>query len=177
MATTGSVGSWSLSLPTADLNSVNTYHVTAQATDSLSHAATATSSFTYNTSGPLPAAPVASAATHFTDANGVYWVNSETVTLTDTVAYSGVGTVSSVAYYWCTTSSCTSTNGTLIGSGTGPTWSLVWPSGSLPPTDGSYFVAAVATDSLSNVGTSASTKVGVDRTAPNVPTPSVNGMS
>ena len=176
VSTSGSVESWTLGLPTADLNSVNTYHVTAQATDSLSHAATTTSSFTYNTSGPIPAPPVASAGTHFTDGSGVYWVNSETVTLTDTVSYNGVGTVSSVAYYWCSTLSCGSANGTLIGSGSGPTWSLAWSS-NLPPTDGTYFVAAVATDSLSNVGTSTSTKVGVDRTAPNVPTPSVNGIS
>jgi hypothetical protein len=177
VATSGSVGSWTLGLPTADLNSVNTYHATAQATDSSSHSATAQSSFTFNTSGPIPAAPGASATTHYTDSNGIYWVNSETVNLNDTVSYSGVGTISSVAYYWCSTSSCNSANGTLIGNGSGASWSFAWLSGSLPSTDGTYYIAAVATDSLSNVGTSPSTKVGVDRIAPSVPTPSVNGFS
>ena len=177
VATSGSVGSWTLSLPIGDLNSVNTYHLTAQATDSSSRSATATSSFTFNTSGPVPAAPVASASVHYTDSNGVYWVNAETVNLTDTVSYSGAGTVSSVAYYWCSTSSCNSTNGTLIGNGSGASWSFAWLSGSLPSTDGTYYIAAVATDSLSTVGTSPSTKFGVDRTAPSVPTPSVNGIA
>ena len=107
----------------------------------------------------------------------MYWVNAETVNLTDSVAYAGAGTVSSVAYYYCTTSSCNSSNGTFIGNGSGGSWSYSWTTGNLPVSDGTYYIVAVATDSLSNVGTSSTSKVGVDRTPPTVSTPSVNGAS
>ena len=177
VTTGGTPSNWTLSLPIGDLNSVNTYHITAQATDSTNISATTASSFTYNTTGPSPAPPVASATTHYTDTNGVYWVNAEAVNLTDSVAYGGAGSVSSVAYYYCTTSSCNSSNGTFIGNGSGGTWAYSWTTGNLPVSDGTYYIVAVATDSLSNVGTSSTSKVGVDRTPPTVSTPSVNGAS
>jgi hypothetical protein len=177
VATGGTVGAWNLTLPAGDLNSVNTYHIAAQATDPLGTAATATSSFTYNTMGPSPTPPGASATTHSTDSNGVYWVNAETVNLSDTVTDTGAGTVSSVAYYYCSTSSCNGSNGTLIGSGSGAGWSYPWPASNLPGSDGTYYIVAVATDSLSNTGTSSATEIGVDRTPPTVSAPSVNGAS
>ena len=175
VATGGTVGSWTLSLPMGDLNSVNTYHVTARATDSFAIAATTTSSFTYNTTGPIPAAPGVSATVNYS-ASGVYWVNAETVGLTDTVT-PGAGTVTSVAYYYCSTPSCGST-GTFIGNGSGPSWSYAWAASNLPASDGDYYIAAVATDSLSDSGTSiTATEIGVDRTPPTMSTPSVNGNS
>ena len=176
--TGGTVGNWTLSLPIGDLNSVNTYHITAQATDSSAISATTMSSFTYTTTGPSPAAPVPSATTHYTG-SGMYWINAETVNLTDSVT-PGSGTVSSVSYYYCyNNSSCTSTNGTLINATTsGGSWSVNWTiTSSVPTNDGDYYVVAVASDSLSNVGTSPTTEIGVDRTAPSVSTPSVNGQS
>ena len=176
VATSGTVSNWTLSLPIGDLNSVNTYHITAQATDSLSIASTTTSSFTYNRTGPSPAPPGVSATTNYTDSNGVYWVNAETVNLTDVVT-PGAGTVSTVAYYYCTTSSCTASNGTFIADGSGGSWSYSWSASNLPGSDGTYYVIAVATDSLSNVGTSSATEIGIDRTPPTVSTPSVNGQS
>ena len=176
VATGGTTSNWNLSVPIGDLNSVNSYHVTAKATDSLSTAATSTSSFSYNTAGPSPAPPVASGTTHSTDSNSVYWVNGETVTLTDVVSYSGAGTVSSVAYYYCATPSCGS-NGTFIGDGSAGLWSYSWTAANLPSADGTYYIVAVATDSLSDVGTSSTAKLGVDRTPPTVSTPSVNGFS
>jgi hypothetical protein len=175
VATSGTVSNWTLSLPIGDLNSVNTYHITAQATDSLSIASTATSSFTYNASPPVPSPPTVSA--QHTYVNGsVTWTNGQSVSLSDTVT-TGAGTVTTVSYYWCTTSSCNSTVGTLVGTSTngGPTWSEPWSS--LPPSDGVYYVVAVATDSLSNSGTSTTTQVGIDRTPPTVSSPSVNGFS
>jgi hypothetical protein len=177
VATGGSVSSWTLSVPIGDLNSVNTYHITAEATDSSNISASTSSTFTFNGTAPIPAPPVASATTHSTDSNGVYWVNAETVTLTDSVTYTGAGTVSSVAYYYCPTSSCTGSNGTFIGNGSGGSWSYGWTGAHLPTTDGPYYVVAVATDSLTNAGTSPTAEIGVDRTPPNVSTPSVNGLS
>jgi len=171
-------GSWSLSLPTTDLNSVNTYNITAEAIDSLNITGTSsTVSFTYNSTAPSPSAPVPSATTHYS--TSPYWVNAETVGLTDTVTYSGAGTVSSVSYYYCSTSSCTASNGTFIGtSTTGSSWSVNWTiTSNVPTNDGVYYVVAVATDSLNNVGTSSTTEIGIDRTPPTVSTPSVNGYS
>lgn len=166
--------SWSQTLPAADLNSGNTYHVTAKATDSLLILATTTASFTYNSSPPVPSPPVVSAL--HTYSGSVFWTDGQNMGVTDTVT-PGSGTVTTVSYYWCTSSSCTSSNGTLIGTSTngGPTWSVSWTS--LPPSDGTYYVVAVATDSLSLSGTSTATAVGIDRTPPTVSTPSVNGQS
>ncbi len=175
VATTGTVSNWTLSLPVGDLNSVNTYDVTAQVTDSSGSAATATSSFTYNASPPVPSPPTVSA--QHTYANGtVTWTNGQSVGLSDTVA-PGAGTVNAVSYYWCTTASCNSSVGTLIGTSTngGPTWSEPWSS--LPTSDGVYYVVAVATDSLSDTGTSTAAEVGIDTTPPAVSTPSVNGQA
>jgi hypothetical protein len=110
-------------------------------------------------------------------ANNVYWVNAETVGLTDSVTDAGAGTVSTVAYYECATTSCSASNGTLVGDGSGANWSFSWTAGNLPASDGTVYIVAVATDSLSNVGTSSPTEIGVDRTPPTVATPNVNGDS
>ena len=55
---------WTLGLPASDLTSGDTYHVTAQATDSLSVSATSTTvSFTYTVPPPIAVAPTATATT------------------------------------------------------------------------------------------------------------------
>jgi len=173
--TSGTVGNWTLSLPKPDLNSVNTYNITARATDSSSISATATSSFNYNASPPVPSPPTVSAGQTYPD-GVVTWTNGQSVSLSDTVT-AGAGTVNTVSYYWCTTASCNSSVGTLIETSTngGATWSEPWSS--LPASDGVYYVVAVATDSLSDSGTSTTTEVGIDRTPPSVSNPSVNTYS
>ncbi len=113
-----------------------------------------------------------------------YWVSNENVTLGDTPTTNGGSAITSVAYFYCTTSvaPCTSANWTSIGStSAGGSWSVTWAS-SIPssnwPTDGTYDVVAVATDASSLTSNpSASTEVGVDTTPPTVSTPSVNEYS
>ena len=161
VATSGPVGNWTLSLPSGDLNAANTYHITAQATDSANIAAQTTASATYDTTAPTPAAPVASAPNHETDSNGVDWVGAGTVTLTDTVAASGAGRVSSVAYYYCPTSVvCTASSGTRVGNGSGANWSYTWTARNRPASGSPYEIVAVATDSRSDVGTSPGIQIG-----------------
>ena len=138
---TGTVSNWTLSLPIGDLNSVNTYNITAQATDSSSISATATSSFIYNVSPPVPSPPAVSA--QHTYVNGsVTWTNGQSVSLSDTVT-PGAGTVTAVPTTGAPlpraaargTSSATST--------VGAPWTVPWSS--LPASDGVYYVVAVAT--------------------------------
>ena len=177
--TTFTAPNWSYTLAASgNLVSGDSYSITAQATDSVGNVGTSSpaTTFTYNTTAPSPSAPVPSATTHY--GTNPYWVNAETVGLTDTVTYIGAGTVSSVSYYFCSTSSCTASNGTFIGtSTTGSSWSVNWTiTTNVPTNDAIYYVVAVATDSLSNVGTSSTTEIGVDRTPPNVPAPTVNGF-
>ena len=176
---------WSLGLPASDLTSGDTYHVTAQATDSLSVSTTSTTvSFTYTIPAPIAVAPTATATTFYS--TNPIWFNHENVTLTDvTPSPNGGPPVSSVTYYYCLTSngSCTNTstaNWTLIGNSTasGSNWTLTWASATLPA-DGTYYLMATATNSASiTSGPSAtSTKVGIDTTPPTVSGPTVNGFS
>ena len=129
---------------------------------------------TVDTTGPSVAAPTVTAGVTYSS-NPVF-VNNETVTLTDTsVTDTGSG-VQSVTYYYCPTSagSCTSGNGTQIGSpATSTPYMVTW---NTPlPTDGPYQIVAVAADNAGNTTTSAATLVTVDTTPPTVPPPSVNG--
>lgn len=131
-------------------------------------------SVTVDTSVPTASAPtVAGTVTHGTNP---LWVNSETVTLTDSPTDVGGTGVDSVAYYYCPTSvsSCTSaTPWTPIGSTlTGPNWSVAWT----PPlpADGTYDIVAVAKAYNSNTSNpSSSTEVGIDTTSPVVSAPTV----
>ena len=176
---------WSLGLPASDLTSGDTYHVTAQATDSLSVSATSTTvSFTYSVPVPIAVAPTASATIHYS--TNPSWFNHENVTLTDvTPSPNGGPPVASVTYYYCLTSngSCTNTstaNWTLIGTSTasGSSWTLTWASASLPA-DATYYLMATATNtsSITSGPSSTSTEIGIDTTAPTVSTPTVNGYS
>jgi hypothetical protein len=119
---------------------------------------------------------VAASVTYGT--NPIY-VKSEPVTLTDTSVSDAGSGVKSVAYYYCAGSSgsCSSSNGTLIGSSSTASgnYSITW---NTPlPADGPYRIGTVATDNVTNTTTSGSTLVTVDTTPPTVSTPSVNGFS
>lgn len=127
---------------------------------------------------PVASAPGVSAAVTY--GSNPTWVNDENITLTDVPSANGGPAVTSVSYYSCPTSAapCNSGNWTPIGStSSGGTWSVIWPSASLPA-DGTYDVVATATNSSSVTSlVSAATEVGVDTTPPTVSTPSVNGYS
>lgn len=125
---------------------------------------------------PSASAPGVSAPVNY--GTSPYWVNGENMTLADMPSTNGGSPITSVAYYYCSTSvaPCTSGNWVPIGStSAGGGWTVTWASASLP-TDGTYDVVAVATDASSlTSATSSATKVGIDTTAPTNLTPSVNG--
>lgn len=119
---------------------------------------------------PSASAPGVSAATNY--GTNPYWVNGESVTLTDSPTTNGGSAIASVTYYYCLTSQplCTNAstaNWTLIGTSTTTgTWTYTWPSTSLPA-DGTYYLMATATSTgLLTSSPSSATKVGVDTTAP-----------
>ena len=101
----------------------------------------------------------------------------ETFTDTATDALSGVA---SVKYYYCAVGlgTCTSVNGTLIGSSTnaGSSYSVA-SSAPFAASDGTYNVIAVVTDNAGNVQTSSAVQVALDRVGPSVSAPIVNGNS
>ena len=82
---------------------------------------------------PSASAPGVSAIVNY--GTNPYWVDKENVTLTDAPAANGGSAIASVSYYDCATAAapCTSSNWTLIGSGSsGPNWSATWTGTSLP---------------------------------------------
>jgi hypothetical protein len=155
-----------------------TYNVVAVATGQNANVSSpsAATLMGVDTTGPIVAAPHVAAAVTF--GSSPIYVNNETVTLTDTSVTDAGSGVKSVAYYYCPTSagSCTSGNGTQIGTAsTSSPYSVTW---NTPlPADGAYEIVAVVTDNVTNTSTSSSTLVTVDKTPPNVSTPSVNGFS
>ena len=123
--------------------------------------------------GPTVSAPIVGSPHSYV--NGITYLNNG-VGLTDSASDTGSG-VASVTYYWClaTVSSCTSANGTQIGSPvTGSPYPVTWSS---QPSDAAYKLVAVGLDNVGNTTTSSSTLVTVDNTPPVVSTPSVNGIS
>ena len=156
-----------------------TYTVTA-VYNSWSSTSAASSEVTVVGNAPSASAPGVSATVNY--GTSPYWVNNENVNLTDSPSTNGGSAITSVAYYYCSTSDapCTSANWTSIGStSAGGSWSVSWAS-SIPssnwPADGTYDVLAVATDASSlTSATSSATEVGIDTTAPANSTPSVNG--
>jgi hypothetical protein len=89
-------------------------------------------------------------------------VSSTANTLTDTATDSGAG-VGSVSYYYCAgwSGACTSSSGTLIGSGSNAANGFQASWGSRPAA-GAYRVIAVASDKVNNIGgASSSTPVTV----------------
>ena len=132
---------------------------------------------TYDITAPTATAPGATAATTF-GSNPIF-VNNGAVTLTDAATDTNSG-VASVTYYYCagSTGTCTSTNGTLIGSSSVSATSFPVTSNAPLATDGPYRVIAIATDAAGNTSTpSAATLITVDTTPPTVTRPTVNGHS
>jgi len=166
-------GAFSYNFPSTDFPAEGTYSASISGTDQAGNTGTATVNFTYDNSTPVASVPGVSATTTY--GTNPVWVNHETVTLTDSPTDPGGSGVASVTYYWCASSvsSCTSSNGTPIGSSsTGPGWSVAWSS---LPSDGQYDVVAVATGDNTVVSSaSAATLVGVDTTAPTVLAPTVS---
>jgi hypothetical protein len=156
--TTGTT-SWSLTIPTTDLTSGDSYAVTAQATDSAGNVGTSSVvTFSYDTSAPSVDITFPVNGTH-------YDVTTWTGTITGTASSNSGGstTIASVSVaiedtkttmWWNGTSfSATTQTFVPVTSGT-TTWSLVFASANLTSGD-SYSVIAQATDSAGNVGTSA----------------------
>jgi len=128
---------------------------------------------------PTASAPGVSATTTYVS-NGTTWVNNENVSLSDSPSTNGGPAVTSVSYYYClgTQAPCTKSNSQLIGTATmGGSWVVTWTRSNLPA-DSIYDVVAIATNSTSLQSPfSSGTGIGIDTTAPNVSTPSVNGDS
>ncbi len=155
------------------------YNVVAVATGqntNMSNVSTATL-VGVDTTGPLVAAPTVTATVHYVN-GGILFVNNGAVVLTDPATDSGSGEAS-VAYYYCGASvpSCTSSNGTEIGSPTSSGSNYSVTSGVPLAPDGPYQIVAAAIDNVGNVSTSLPTLVTVDTTVPTVSTPSINGFS
>lgn len=132
---------------------------------------------TYDITAPTAVAPGATAATTF-GTNPIF-VNNGAVTLTDAATDTG-SAVASVTYYYCagSTGTCTSANGTVIGSSSVSAGSFPVTTNAPLAVDGPYRVIAVATDAAGNTSPpSAATLITVDTTPPTVTRPTVNGHS
>jgi hypothetical protein len=126
-----------------------------------------------DSTGPTVSAPIVGSPHRYV--NGITYVNNG-VGLTDTASDAGSG-IASVTYYWClaTVGTCTSANGTQIGSpATTSPYPVTWNS---QPADAAYKLVAVGLDNVGNTTTSSPALVTVDNTPPTVSTPSVNGIS
>lgn len=130
---------------------------------------------TYDVTAPTAPTPGLSAAA--TSGTSPVYVSNEVVTLTDSATDADTG-VASVSYYYCAgaSGSCTSANGTLIGtSSTASNDSVSW---NPPlPAEGTYRVVALATDEAGNTAISGPVQIAIDKTAPSVSAPIVNGRS
>jgi len=155
--TTGTT-SWSLTLPTTDLTSGDSYSVTAQATDSDSNVGTSsTVTFSYDTTVPTVVVTFPVNGTHY---DATTWTGTITGTASSNSGGSTTITGVSVAIedtkttmWWNGTSfSATTQTFVPVTSGT-TTWLLSFVAGNLTSGDG-YSVVAQATDSAGNVGTS-----------------------
>jgi hypothetical protein len=171
-------GNWTLSFAGSNFAADGTYAVRSYATDAAANTqstATATT-FSIDNTAPALAGPVATAAT--TSGSNPVFVNSEVVTLTDPSTDTGGSGVKSVAYYYCAASagSCTSANGTLIGSSTTSAGNFSVASNAPLAADGAYKIVAVATDNAGNASSpSTATLLTVDTAPPTTSRPIVNG--
>ena len=171
--TTGTT-TWSLTLPTTDLTSGDTYNVIAQATDSVGNVFTSsTVAFTYNTAAPaLPTVAISYPV------NGTTYGTNWTGAITGSAAANAAGaTISDVVVSiqqvggscWTgsgNTYTATCPNYVAVTTGT-TSWSLTLSSTDLTSGD-SYAVTAQATDSAGNVGTSSVVTFSYDTSAPSV---------
>ncbi len=146
---------WMLAMPANDLTSGATYKVVAEATDSLGSVGTSsTVTFTYT---PQPMVAVAYPV------NGTTYGSDWTGTMTGTASAGPGATISSVSVaiedtsakqWWNGTSFSVTSQSFVKATGT-TTWYVPLGAGSLTSGD-SYSLVAQATDSVWNVGTSAS---------------------
>jgi hypothetical protein len=123
----------------------------------------------------IPTASAPTVAASLTYGTSPIWVDSETLTLTNSPTDVGGGGVASVTYYDCPSSAGSCSSGTpwsqIGSSSTGPNWTVAWNS---LPADGTYNVVAVATGENGSVSNpSAATLMGVDTTGPVVAAPHV----
>jgi hypothetical protein len=175
---TYSSGDWTLPLPASSFPADGTYIVRSYGTDNDGNVQSPGTAVAFHIDNTPPTVVAPGATASVTYGSNPMWVNEEPVTLTESASDSGSG-VASVSYYYCAGSSgsCTSSNGTLIGSSTnsGTSYSVTW---NTPlPADGQYQVVVTATDNAGNTSAaSPSTLIGVDTTPPTVPQPGVNGF-
>jgi len=171
---TSGTTTWSLTLPTTDLTSGDTYNVTAQAKDSVGNVFTSsTVAFTYNTTAV--ALPTVAISYPF---NGTTYGTNWTGAITGSAAANAAGaSISNVVVSiqqvggscWSgTADTYTATCPNYLPVTTGTTsWSLTLSSTDFTSGD-SYAVTAQATDSDSNVGTSSVVTFSYDTSAPTV---------
>ena len=158
MAVTTGTTSWSLTLPTTDLTSGDSYSVTAQATDSLANVATSsTVSFTYDTTAP---SVVVTYPVNGTRYDATTWTGTITGTASSNSGDSTTIASVSVAIEDTTTKHVVERHlvqrhhQTFVAGHDGTTtWLLTLAAANLTSGD-SYSVIAQATDSAGNVGTS-----------------------
>ena len=171
MGVTSGTTSWSLTLPTTDLTSGDTYSVSAQATDSYANVGTSTSStFTYGTSAPSVAVTYPVNTTTY----GANWSGSISGTATANATGSSLSTVDvsiqqgSGGCWSGSGNTFTASCPNYVGVTSGTTsWSLRLPTTNLTSGD-TYSVTAQALDSVGNVGTSTSSTFTYNNTPPSV---------
>jgi Bacterial Ig-like domain len=174
---TYSSGDWTLPFPASNFPADGTYIARSYGTDNDGNVQSPGTAVVFHIDNTPPTVVAPGATASVTYSSNPMWVNEEPVTLTESAIDSGSG-VASVSYYYCAGSSgsCTSSNGTLIGSSTnsGTSYSVAW---NPPlPADGEYQLVVTATDNAGNTSASSPpTLIGVDTTPPTVPQPGVNG--
>jgi Bacterial Ig-like domain len=177
IAATYSSGDWTLPFPAVNFPADGSYIIRVYGTDNDGNVQSpgTADAFNIDNTPPNPSAPGVTASVTY--GSNPVWVNEEPVTITDNPTDGGSG-VASVTYYYCAGSSgsCTSLNGTLIGtsSTSSNNYSVTW---NTPlPADGEYQLVATASDNAGNTSAaSSSTLIGVDTTPPTVSQPGVNG--
>lgn len=128
----------------------------------------------YDVTGP--SAPSPGATANVTSGSNPVYVSDETVTLTDAATDADAG-VKQVDYYYCPSAVTTcGTNGMKIGTSTSASsFSTTWATPL--PTEGAYKIVALVTDNANNVSVSDPLSINIDKTAPSVSRPIVNGRS
>lgn len=174
---TYSSGDWTLAFPASNFPADGTFIVRSYGTDNAGNVQSLGTavSFHIDNTAPTVSAPGATASVKY--GTNPIWVNEEPVTLTDAPSDAGSG-VASVTYYYCAGSSgsCTSSNGTLIGTSSNSSNAYSVTLNTPLPADNEYQLVATATDNAGNTSAaSPSTLIGVDTTPPTVSQPGVNG--
>ncbi len=167
---TYSGGNWSLSLPSGDLTSGDSYTITAQATDSYGDVGTSsTVTFTYSTAAPTVSVSYPVTGTTYgpnwtSPIEGTSTANAPDTTITSTtVAVENTTT----AKWWNGASFAATTQTFEPTSGTPANWTLAMAASNLTNGD-NYSVVGEATDSAGNTGTNTAVTFTYSTTAPTV---------